>query len=83
MKLIIFGIEKVGYRFHHKSFCVLIDHLNINFLPTGLFAEPCTLHGEEEHGAEDLRKEIVIVTDFECLEDVQDLVTALLKDARK
>ncbi|XP_037790162.1 uncharacterized protein LOC119585566 [Penaeus monodon] len=47
------------------------------------YCQPCTLHGEEEHGAEDLRKEIVIVTDFECLEDVQDLVTALLKDARK
>ncbi|XP_069992141.1 uncharacterized protein [Penaeus vannamei] len=47
------------------------------------YCQPCTLHGEEEQGAEDLRKEIVIITDFECLEDVQDLVTALLKDGRK
>ncbi|KAK7076891.1 hypothetical protein SK128_002287 [Halocaridina rubra] len=38
---------------------------------------------EEEGGTDGLAHEIVIITDFNCLEDMQDLITALVKDQEK
>nr|XP_045591909.1 uncharacterized protein LOC123753944 [Procambarus clarkii] len=35
---------------------------------------------EEELGTEDLALQVVVITDFECFDDIQDLVSALVRD---
>ena len=36
----------------------------------------------QEEGKEGLRREVVIITDFECWNDPQDLITALANDPK-
>ncbi|XP_066983189.1 uncharacterized protein [Macrobrachium rosenbergii] len=48
--------------------------------PNLTVCDNCNLKGAEEEGTEGLPREVVLITDFDCLEDIQDLVTALGKD---
>ncbi|XP_063886091.1 uncharacterized protein LOC135114231 isoform X2 [Scylla paramamosain] len=52
-------------------------------LTPNLTCSSCLLEETREEGTEGLRKEVVIITDFECWSDPQDLVTALSRDTKR
>ncbi|KAG0718314.1 hypothetical protein GWK47_052628 [Chionoecetes opilio] len=52
-------------------------------LKPNLTCSSCLTEETQEEGKEGLRREVVIITDFECWSDPQDLITALARDPKR
>ncbi|XP_045111567.1 uncharacterized protein LOC123504800 isoform X2 [Portunus trituberculatus] len=52
-------------------------------LTPNLTCSSCLLEETREEGTEGLRREVVIITDFECWNDPQDLITALSRNTKR